>query len=239
MHTLARQSLLTLGTVGLLLLASGCGGDDNPYKPQPAWSGKKASLPAPPSMPSTRIKSGDGTYTIYGAIHQLRSMLHSKDVTANPITITGYVVDSNIPRAPKCAIHKTGKGDAPDCNPEVPSFWISDNKGDMKGPKVRVVGWARNYAVICDAMKAYNKLKPGEQPKEPVNDDILNVALPNPLPSVGAKVKVTGAYNVAKTVVSDMVSEPSGGVIAMQKLESVEPAPSPAAFTVKSPDCGD
>ena len=62
----------------------------------------------------------------------------------------------------------------------MPSFWIADNKGDMKGPKIRVVGWARNYAVICDAMKAYNKLKPGEQPKEPVKDDILNVDAAEP-----------------------------------------------------------
>jgi hypothetical protein len=238
MHTLARHALLTLGTLALMGSTVGCGGDDNPYKAAPAWSGKKANLPAPPAMPTTPVKGGDGSYTIYGAIHQLRSLLHAKDVTAQPIAIEGYIIDSNVGRAPKCAIHKTGKADPADCNTEVPSFWIADNKGDTKGPKVRVVGWARNYAVICDAMKAYNKLKPGEQPKEPVNDDILNVPLPNPLPSIGAKVKVTGAYNVAKTVVSDMVSEPAGGVIAMQKLDTLEPAPAPAAFATKNPDCG-
>lgn len=238
MHTLARHALLTLGTLAMLGATSGCGGDDNPYKPAPAWSGKKANLPAPPAMPTTPIKQGDGSYTIYGAIHQLRSLLHSKDVTAQPIAITGYIVDSNIGRAPKCAIHKTGKADPPDCNAELPSFWISDNKGDMKGPKIRVIGFANNNASICDAMKAYNKLKPGEQPKEPVTDQILNVALPNPLPAIGAKVKVTGSYNIAKTVVSDMVSEPAGGVIAMQKLDTLEPAPAPATFPVKNPDCG-
>ncbi|HEY8042229.1 MAG TPA: hypothetical protein VIF15_20645, partial [Polyangiaceae bacterium] len=137
-----------------------------------------------------------------------------------------------------CSIHKTGKADPANCAMEVPSFWIADDKGNTKGPKIRIVGWARNYAVICDAMKVYNKLKPGEQPKEPVNDDILNVVVPNPLPAVGAKVKITGAYNVAKTVVSDMVSEPIGGVMALQKMDVVEAAPSPAAFTVKKPDCG-
>jgi hypothetical protein len=87
-------------------------------------------------------------------------------------------------------------------------------------------------------MKAYNKLKPGEQPKEPVNDEILNVALPNPLPAVGAKVKITGSYNVFKTVVSDMVSEPIGGVLALQKMDTLEPGPKPAEFSVKKPDCG-
>ncbi|HEY1694443.1 MAG TPA: hypothetical protein VGG39_19875 [Polyangiaceae bacterium] len=237
MDRLARHALKTLGIAALIAASAGCGGDDNPYKPQPAWSGKKANLPAPMSPPATPIKAGD-SYTVYGAIHQLRSLLHGKDVTANPITITGYIVDSNVARAPECAIHKTGKADPEKCATEVPSFWIADDKGNTKGPKIRVVGWARNYAVICDAMKAYNKLKPGEQPKEAVKDDILNVDEPNPLPSVGAKVKITGAYNVAKTVVSDMVSEPLGGVMAMTKMETVEPAPAPAAFSVKKADCG-
>jgi hypothetical protein len=238
MHTLARLSLHTLGVLALVATTAGCGEEDNPYKPQQAWSGKKASLPAPPSMPTTPIKNSDGTYSVYGAVHQLRSLLHDKEVTAQPITISGYIVDSNVGRAPKCAIHKTGKADPDGCTSEVPSFWIADNKDDTKNAKVRVVGWARNYAVICDAMKAYGKLKPGEQPKEPVTDDILNVPLPNPLPSIGAKVKITGAYGGSKTVVSDMVSEPTGGVMALQKMETTDPAPAPAAFTVKNPDCG-
>jgi hypothetical protein len=64
---------------------------------------------------------------------------------------------------------------------------------------------------------------------------MLNVTVPFPLPSVGAQVKITGAYNVAKTVVSDMVSEPSGGVIALQKLEQLEPSPEPAKFAKNVP----
>jgi hypothetical protein len=237
MHMFATQALRTLGIAALLAAAAGCGGDDNPYTPVPAWSGKKANLPAPAPLATTPIKAGDA-YTVYGAIHQLRSLLHAKDVTANPITITGYIVDSNVGRAPECAIHKTGKADPEKCTPEVPSFWIADEKGNTKGEKIRIVGWARNFAVICDAMKAYNKLKPGEQPAKPVNDDILNVAEPNPLPSIGAKVKITGSYSITKTVVSDMVSEPIGGVMALQKMETVEPAPQPAAFSVKRADCG-
>jgi hypothetical protein len=219
-----------LGGMALIAAFTACGGgEENPYKPQPAWSGTHASLPAPPALPTNPLKAGDA-YTVYGAGHQLRSLLHSKDVTVNPITITGYVVDSNIPRAPECAIHKTGKADPPNCTAEVPSFWVADEKGATKAMKVRVVGWARNFAVIYDAMKAYQRLRPGEQPKEPVNDDILNVAVPFPLPAVGAKVKITGQYNVSKTVVSDMVSEPIGGVMALQKYEEVEAPPQPAAF---------
>src|SRR5271155_5482350 len=211
----------------------GCGGDENPYTAQLAWSGKTPNLPTPPTLPSTPIKNGDA-YTIYGAIHQLRSLLHAKDVTAQPIVIEGYIVDSNIPRAPDCAVHKTGKKDPDNCPPpgpngeitpiEVPSFWIADEKGNNTGLRVRVVGWARNFAVVYDAMKGYRDLKPGDQPKKPVQDDVLNVDVPFPLPAVGAKVKVTGGYNFSKTV-TEMVTEPTGGVIALEKLETEEPAP--------------
>src|SRR5450432_3520461 len=209
-QTLAKRAGCALGLAAVLTAAVGCGGgDDNPYKPQPAWSGKAASIPAPPTLP-----------------------------TAPPaISILGYIVDSNIPRAPDCAVHKTGKADPDGCNTEVPSFWVADDKGEMKGLKVRVVGWARNYAVIYDAMQAYKKLKPGDTPtdKQLVTDDMLNVTEPFPLPAVGAKVRITGAYNVAKTVVSDMVSEPVGGVMALQKLETLEPAPEPAKFAKPIP----
>ncbi|MGO9833819.1 MAG: hypothetical protein ACLP1X_06360 [Polyangiaceae bacterium] len=236
MDTFARQLGRTLGMAMLIGAASNCGGgEDNPYKPQPAWSGKQASVPAPPTLPSpSTYKQGDA-YTVAGAIHQLRSLLHSKEVTAQPISIVGYVVDSNIPRAPDCAVHKTGKKDPDNCNPELPSFWIADEKGSTKGPKIRAVGWARNFAVIFDAMTAYKKLKPGDQPKEPINDDILNVPLPFPLPAVGQKVKLTGAYNFSKTVVSDMVSEPVGGVIAPTKFEVLEPGTEVAHFAKPLP----
>jgi hypothetical protein len=230
MDTFPSRLRALVGVVSIAAAAACGGGEDNPYKPAPAWSGRAASLPASPPLPSNPLKAGDA-YTVFGASHQLRSLLHGKDVTANPISIVGYVVDSNIPRAPECAVHKTGKADPPNCEAEVPSFWVADEKGSTKGVKVRVVGWARNFAVVYDAMKAYQRVRPGEQPKEPVTDDILNVPVPFPLPSVDAKVKITGAYNVSKTVVSDMVSEPVGGVMALQKYEELEPAPHPAAFS--------
>ncbi len=244
-HKFATHSLPTIGIAARVALMSalalpvvtGCGDtEDNPYKPQPAWSGKAASLPAPPGLPNTPIKAG-ADYTVYGAIHQLRSLLHGKDVTAQPISIVGYIVDSNIPRAPDCAVHKTGKKDPDNCNPEVPSFWIADDKGNDKGQKIRIVGWARNFAVVFDAMTAYKKIKPGDQPteKQAVTDDMLNVTVPFPLPAVGAKVRVTGAYSVAKVVVSDMVSEPLGGVMALQKMDVLEPAPELAKFAKAIP----
>ena len=56
MQGFARTVLQTIG-LAALFSAAACGGDDNPYKPQPAWSGKHASLPAPlapPIRPSSR-----------------------------------------------------------------------------------------------------------------------------------------------------------------------------------------
>src|SRR5262249_50848508 len=108
LQTLAKQSCTAALVAAAPGGAVGCGGggDNTPYKPQPAWSGKAGSVPAPPSLPSTPIKNGDA-FTVYGAVHQLRSLMHNKDVTQPPaITITGYIVDSNIPRAPDCAVHK-------------------------------------------------------------------------------------------------------------------------------------
>jgi hypothetical protein len=177
-----------------------------------------------------RMADAYSAYTVYGAVHQLRSLGHSKEVTADPISVVGYVVDSNIPRAPACAVHRTGRADPDNCDAPLPSFWIADDKTSPTAPRIRVVGWARNFAVVFDAMTQYKKVAPGKTPREPVMDDILNVPVPFPLPAAGMRVKVTGSYNFGKTVVSSMVSEPLAGVMAFQKWEVLEPAPSPAAF---------
>ena len=71
--------------LALIVSSVACGSNDEPYKPTPAWSGRKASVPAPPAMPSTPIKSGDA-YTMYGAVHQLRSRIHGSEVVGKDIT---------------------------------------------------------------------------------------------------------------------------------------------------------
>jgi hypothetical protein len=204
-----------------------CGAPSD-YVAQPAWSGEQPSLPPPPSLPTSPIKIGDA-YTVFGAVRSLRSADHAEEVTSDPIAIVGYVADSNIPRAPACAIHRTGKADPPGCEPEMPSFWIADGKS-KDATTIRVVGWARNFAVVLDAMTAYRKLKPGASPKAPIVDDILNVEVPFPLPAVGMKVKVTGKYGFARPVASSLVREATTGVMVMAKMELLEPAPAPASF---------
>src|SRR5689334_6683961 len=147
-------------SLALVVLAVGCSsGSEEPYKPTPDWSGRKPNLPTPPTLNSAPIKAGEA-YTVWGASHHLRSRIHDKDVTKASITIQGYIVAENISEAPKCAVHKVGKKDPDDCPPagappiEIPSFWIADEKGAGKEkPRIRVLGWAKNYASVYEAME--------------------------------------------------------------------------------------
>jgi hypothetical protein len=223
----------------LVVLVVGCSsGAEEPYKPAPEWSGRKPNLPPPPTLTSAPIKAGEA-YTIYGASHHLRSRIHEKDVTKASITIQGYIVEENISDAPKCAVHKVGKKDPDDCPPagappiEIPSFWIADEKGaGPDKPRVRVLGWAKNYATVFEAMTKYKTMKVIKDPaKDYYKDELWSVDVPFPLPAVGAKVKVTGKYGfVFSKASTGLVSDPINGVMTYEKVEYVEPAPDPVSF---------
>jgi hypothetical protein len=165
--------------------------------------------------------------------------MHSAEVTKNSISFVGYIVEENISTAPSCAIHKAGKKDPDDCPPqgappiEIPSFWIADTKGAPKdAPRLRVLGWAKNYATVFEAMEKYKKLKEIKDPaKDYYKDDIWSVDVPFPLPAVGAKVKITGKYGFSFSKASTgLVSDPVNGVLTYEKIEVLEPAPEPVAF---------
>jgi len=232
---LALTVLVTPGIVGC------SSGSDEPYKAMPAWSGRKPSLPPPPSLPTTPIKVADA-YTIHGASHHLRSRIHDKDVTKASITIIGYIVAENLSEAPKCALHKLGKKDPDDCPPtgsppiDIPSFWIADEKGAAADkPRIRVLGWAKNWATVFEANEKYKNLKEIKDPaKDLFKDDQWSVDVPYPLPSIGAKVKITGKYGYTFSKASGgLVSDPVNGVMTYEKIEYVEPAPEKAAFKNK------
>ncbi len=233
---------LALGLAGIV--ASGCGDDNEKYKATPAYSGKKANLPPVPQLPTDPIKVGD-SYSVFGAIHQLRSRYHSAEVTSKDISITGYIVDSNIPRAPQCAVHKTGKKDPDDCKTEIPTFWIADSKtADKTKPMIRVMGWASNFANVFDAMQQYKDAKEPPKPAPTpdkagkpgylVQDELWAVMIPYPLPATGAKVKVTGRYGIIFGKSSaGIVSDPASGVMTYGSIETLEPPTEPAAFAKK------
>lgn len=226
----------------LTLLALGCSsGADEPYKAAPAWSGRAVSLPTPPTLSNAPIKVGEA-FTVFGASHHLRSRIHDKDVTKANITIQGYIVEENISDAPGCALHKTGKADPENCPAagqppiEIPSFWIADEKGAGKDkPRIRVLGWAKNWAIVFDAMEKYSKLKEIKDPaKDLVKDEVWSVDVPYPLPAVGAKVKITGKYGFVFSKASGgLVSDPVNGVMTYEKMEVVEPAPEKVSFKNK------
>jgi len=232
MHTRLASGPL-LAAVLLAAASSGCNTNDEPYKPLPAFTGRKANLPPVPTLSSAPKKVGDA-YTISGAIHDLKSRIHSSEITAKPITIAGYIVDVNYATAPKCLQHPTGKKDPDNCPPpgttnEIPSFWIADAKGDTKGQKIRVLGWSKNWATIFDAMTKYKGLK--DPPKEALKDDVWSVDIPFPLPNTDAQVKVTGKYGYTFTKSSTgMVSDPANGVMTYDKIEYTIPPPQLAAF---------
>jgi hypothetical protein len=215
--------------VSLLLAASvpGCGQADEPYKPVPAFSGRKANLPAVPTLPAKAIKVGDA-YTVYGAMHHLRSRVHNADVAGKDITLVGYIVKTNLADAPACAVHKTGKGDKDDCKASVPAFWIADEKGDDKNA-IKVMGWASNFAQIYDAVEKYSA--PAKANAEAVKDEFWAVDIPNPIPNKDAKVQITGNYGVSFTkATSSVETDPGHGIMTYAKMTYVEPPPEPGTL---------
>jgi len=224
-HT--RAALVALsGAVVLSTPLAGCSQSEEPYKPLPAYSGRKAQLPAVPTLPNKPIKVGD-VYTIYGATHHLRSRVHNPEVNGKDITIAGYIVKTNLPDAPPCAVHKTGKGDKDDCKAPVPAFWIADEKGDDKNA-IKVMGWASNFAQIYDAITKSGKNK---KAGEAVKDEFWAVDLPDPIPNVGAKVQISGNFAVSFTkATSGVETDPNHGILTYAKLTYVEPPPEPGVL---------
>ncbi len=205
--------------------------DENAYKPAAAYVGQRPNLPVPPAISSAPIKTGD-SYTVHGAIHHLQSRIHEKEVNGKEISVIGYIVEENIATAPKCAVHRTGKKDPDGCTTEIPSFWIADEaNGKGATERIRVLGWASNFSNVFEAMKKYGgRHGVNSAPKELYRDEFLTTEIPFPLPSVGAKIKLTALYGFTYRGGSSLVSDPNSGLLTYKKIEIIEPAPEPAAF---------
>jgi hypothetical protein len=223
----------------------GCADEELPYVPKPAISGRKASLPAVPALPQKAKKAGDA-YTIWGATHDLRSRVHMEDVLGKKISIVGYIVKTNYGKpcaskmgtdangkmehecVPECAVHKTGKADVAECKTEPPTFYIADEKGEAKD-MIPVMGWASNFAQIFSAIEEIDKAPKGKEREVKVNDEFWGMELPNPVPNVGAKVKVTGTYGVTFTkATGGAAANPKYGILSVETVEYLEPPPEKA-----------
>jgi len=215
---------IALALVATAVAASslGCGGDEQPYTPRPAVSGKKASLPPVPTLPGKAKKQGDA-YTIWGITHDLRSRVHIDEVNGKKVSIVGYVVKTNYDQAPKCAIHKTGKGDPPDCKAPIPTFYIADEKGETKD-MIQVMGWASNYAQLFSMIEGIDKAAKGKEGEVKLQDEFWSIDIPNPIPNIGAQVKVTGTYGVTFTkATGGAAADPKYGIMTAEKIEYLSP----------------
>ncbi|HHH11646.1 MAG TPA: hypothetical protein ENK23_06185 [Sorangium sp.] len=228
------RTLLTLAVSAGLLV--GCGPEERVYKPKPVHSGAKPTLPSVPTLPNKAKKEGDA-YTVWGAIHDLRSRVHEKDFTGKEVGLVGYVVKTNYADAckdehgpaadeicvPKCAIHKTGKADPADCKAPVPTFWIAANKDekDLATKAIPVKGWASNFAQLYTYIEALDKKDDAQ-----LQDEFFGMDLPNPLPNVGGKVKVRGNYGFGYTKsTGGAATNPRTGIMTAASIEWSEIPP--------------
>jgi hypothetical protein len=208
--------------VALSVSSLGCGDDDQAYVPKPAVSGQKPSLPPVPTLPTKTKKQGDA-YTIWGVTHDLRSRVHAEEVVGKKISLVGYIVKTNYDTFPACSIHKTGKGDAADCKAPVPSFSIADDKGETKD-MIEVMGWASNPAQLFMLIEGIDKAAKGKEGDVKLKDEVWATDIPNPIPTVGAKVKVTGTYGITYTKsTGGAASNPKYGIMTPEKIEYLEP----------------
>lgn len=235
------QKALALSSAFVLAtsLALGCGGDDKKYVPKPANSGKAASMPKVPELPKKPKKEGDA-YTVWGVTHDLRSRVHREEVDGKKLSIVGYIVKTNLVPcaskdekdgtkegcAPECAVHKGGKGDEADCKAPVPTFSIADSK-EEKTDVIDVMGWASNYARLYDAIELLDKTPKDKQSEKDFQEKMLDmmwqVPIPNPIPEIGAKVKVTGTYGVTFTkATSGAAANPKYGIMTVETVEYLE-----------------
>ena len=183
------------------------------------------SLPPVPSLPRRAERVGED-FTVWGASSTLRSRFDRKSVTEAPIWITGYIVQTNLDTAPRCAVHPAGVADPPGCTAPVPAFWIGDEPNAAPKDSIKVLGWASNYAQLHDAIRQY--ARPGADAHV---DAFWGIAIPNPLPARGAKVRVRGSYRASFTRASTGIeADPIMGLVTYESMVVVERAPAPATL---------
>lgn len=225
---------LAISLAGCIVLA-GCGPEDKPYEPKAAYSGKKPEIPQPPTLENKAKKEGDA-YTVWGALHDIHSVVHGPELKGKEVTIIGKIVkinwaagckdemkpDGDEVCVPKCAVFAGGKKDTPiGCEAPLPTFWIADaaDEKDIVKKAIPVIGWACNWSRVYDLIEALEK-----DEEATLEDPICaNITLPSPIPNVGAKVKVTGKYHFTATVgTQGTSSNPRTGILTFRSLEYTE-----------------
>lgn len=208
----------TAFVVALSALASGCKKPVT-YKPEPAYSGAKASLPKVPQLPPQSSYKNGANWTIYGLQHQLNSPRHNAEVNGKPVTVVGYVTKVYEPAEPAgkegCIYpHKKHLPTSKEPNPkgmdcafvakevEPPHFYIADTKDEKNPAKmIKVMGYYCSYIQLYFAYDWYkthdlSKAKDDKEREELMFTDNLCSTQVSFLgePKIGAKVTVTGQF---------------------------------------------
>ena len=185
-----------------------------------------ALVPLLPGMPAPKLvmqpqRVGEA-YTVWGAGYAFRTRRHHSEVTDKPISIIGYVVKTNLGRAPRCAVHRAGVADPDNCFAEIPTFWLGDRLDAPEPDCIKVMGFASNYAQLYEAIRQADS----PQPDEPYSDAFWGVAVPNPLPARGAKLIVRGNYGFTFAKASSGAeSNSTMGIIDYIDRDVLEQAP--------------
>jgi hypothetical protein len=185
-----------------------------------AYTGKPAVLPDPGDLPVRADKNGDA-FTVWGAIHALRGRYSHKAIDGKTITLVGVIVRTNYDDVPDCGIHRMGRADPADCRVPIPMFAIADNS-DERVDVIEALGWASNFAQLYSMIEAIDNQRPGEHAK--LKDEFWASDLPNPVPAVGARVRVTGRYTTTFTkATSGVASNTAHGILTVDRIEYLEP----------------
>src|SRR4029079_11148017 len=104
----------------------------------------------------------------------------------------------------------------------------ADDKAEKKD-MIAVMGWSSNFAQMLTFIEAVTKAAKGKEAEVKLADEFWGGDLPNPLPNMGAKVKVTGSYGETFTkATSGAATNPKYGIMTSEKIEITEPAPEAA-----------
>ena len=186
-----------------------------PYAPR-AVSSVKVQLPAVPANVVGAIRIGDA-YSVWGASYSLRSRAHRAELQKKSIAIEGYIVKTNLLDAPRCALRPASQAQA--CRAPVPTFWVGDTPDAAPEASIKVMGWASSFAEI------YAVIRDIDSGRSPPANSRWDTALPNPLPAVGAKVRVTGSYGqVLVKMGMDPEVDLHMGVLGYFNMRYLEPA---------------
>ena len=89
----------------------------------------------------------------------------------------------------------------------------------------RVMGWASNFAQVFSMIEAIDKAPKGKEGEVKLADEFWGADMPNPIPNVGAKVKVTGNYARTFTkATGGVAADPKMGILTYESIEYLEPA---------------